>query len=190
MSEPWNPEQEASFRKGHAEMYHHNAEPCGYCYALAALDQARAEREEDIVVHKYEWAGAPVGFVLTPCGLQLPLPLPSPDTSWFWDEVTCPTCKAYDVRPRRKRSPISMPASDCQSCAAWATRADKWKRTAEEADDRTAAENAAYQEQAALVARLKDCIHQPNPTDPSRWDIAPGKHREFSALCTEVKGHG
>jgi len=35
-------------------------------------------------------------------------------------------------------------------------------------------------------ARLHAMVHQPNPTDPSRWDVAPGQHRAFSAYCREI----
>lgn len=39
---------------------------------------------------------------------------------------------------------------------------------------------------AGWRARLMACVHQPNPTDRSRWDIAPGKHRAFQALIAEI----
>jgi hypothetical protein len=29
-------------------------------------------------------------------------------------------------------------------------------------------------------------VHQPDPTNPSRWDVAPGKHREFSEFCARA----
>jgi len=35
------------------------------------------------------------------------------------------------------------------------------------------------------LARMLALVHQPNPTDPARWDVAPGKHREFQALIAE-----
>jgi len=38
---------------------------------------------------------------------------------------------------------------------------------------------------AALAGALLDCVHQPNPTDLTRWDIAPGKHKAFSKLCAD-----
>lgn len=39
----------------------------------------------------------------------------------------------------------------------------------------------------ALVAELLTCVHQPNPTDPSRWDVAPGKHRQFQTLIPALR---
>ncbi len=33
---------------------------------------------------------------------------------------------------------------------------------------------------------LRMMVHQPNPTDPSRWDVAPGQHRKFSAFCAAL----
>jgi hypothetical protein len=38
-----------------------------------------------------------------------------------------------------------------------------------------------------LLRELLSCVHQPNPTDPSRWDIAPGRHKRFCALVEAVR---
>lgn len=38
----------------------------------------------------------------------------------------------------------------------------------------------------ALMIRLRDLCRQPNPTDPTRWDVAPGKHRDFCKLLAEI----
>lgn len=35
-----------------------------------------------------------------------------------------------------------------------------------------------------IVGRIVGCTHRPNPTDPHRIDVAPGKHREFQ---TEIE---
>jgi hypothetical protein len=41
----------------------------------------------------------------------------------------------------------------------------------------------------ALVAlrAILAAVHQPNPTDPSRYDVAPGKHRAFQAAIADAK---
>lgn len=36
------------------------------------------------------------------------------------------------------------------------------------------------------VKKLLSLVHQPNPNDPSRWDVAPGKHREFCAFIAAL----
>jgi hypothetical protein len=41
-------------------------------------------------------------------------------------------------------------------------------------------------EAEAAPDELRSLVHQPNPTDPTRWDIAPGKHKAFSALCARL----
>lgn len=37
------------------------------------------------------------------------------------------------------------------------------------------------------IEQLLELVRQPNPTDPSRWDIAPGKHKAFSEFVTELQ---
>jgi hypothetical protein len=37
-----------------------------------------------------------------------------------------------------------------------------------------------------LLERLVRIVHQPNPTDPSRWDVRPGGHRAFCELINDV----
>lgn len=50
------------------------------------------------------------------------------------------------------------------------------------------------QELAADNARLREALasvvtttHRPNPTDPSRIDVAPGKHRQFQAAVERAR---
>jgi hypothetical protein len=40
------------------------------------------------------------------------------------------------------------------------------------------------------LAEVLSCLHQPNPTDPSRWDVAPGQHRRFSKIVAALRGRG
>lgn len=53
-----------------------------------------------------------------------------------------------------------------------------WKHPCEEIQDELEAESAKLK---LAVINIIGCTHRPNPTDPSRIDVAPGKHGEFQA---------
>lgn len=39
----------------------------------------------------------------------------------------------------------------------------------------------------SVLTNIVACTHRPNPTDPSRIDVAPGKHRRFQGAIEDAR---